>query len=235
MKRRILLSILFFLFVSISTQSILIAEEKPFIVCIDPGHQAKGDSKSEPIAPGSSNRKARVSSGTAGVATKKAEYKVNLEAALLLKDLLKAKGYEVIMTRETHAINISNAERAGISNKAHANMTIRIHCDSLNNTSKTGATLLVPSKESQHTKNIYPESYRYAVLLKQALENNGIKVNAICERSDMTGFNWSQVPVVILEMGFMSNWNEDRMLSNPAYQKKLMESVVVALEHYKKG
>ena len=37
--------------------------EKPsFIVCIDPGHQAKGDGKSEAVAPGSGQRKARVSS-----------------------------------------------------------------------------------------------------------------------------------------------------------------------------
>ncbi|MEG0579786.1 MAG: N-acetylmuramoyl-L-alanine amidase, partial [Niameybacter sp.] len=53
------------------------------------------------------------------------------------------------------------------------------------------------------------------------------------ERSDMTGFNWSTVPVVIFEMGFMSNYNEDQMLSNPAYQTKLMEAVGEALDTYK--
>lgn len=233
MKKKIFLPMLLLLFLSIGISKTTFAEDQPFVVCIDPGHQAKGDSKSEPIAPGSPHRKARVSSGTAGVATKKAEYVVNLEASLILRDLLKAKGYEVVMTRETHDINISNAERATLSNKAHANMTIRIHCDSLNNSGKTGATILVPSKQSPYTKNIYNESYRYAELLKEALKEKGIKVNAICERSDMTGFNWSKVPVVILEMGFMSNWNEDRMLSDPAYQKRLMESVVVALEQYK--
>lgn len=208
---------------------------KPFIVCIDPGHQAKGDGKSEPIAPGSGNCKARVSSGTAGVGTKKAEYVVNLEASMILKQLLEEKGYTVYMTRESHDVNISNAERATFANDKGAQMTIRIHCDSIGNGGKTGATLLVPSKESRYTSNIYEPSFKFASVLKEKLGSKGVKVNGIFERADMTGFNWSKVPVVIFEMGFMSNYNEDRMLSDPSYQKKLMEAVVEALDTYKEA
>ncbi|MBU3810591.1 MAG: N-acetylmuramoyl-L-alanine amidase [Candidatus Niameybacter stercoravium] len=208
--------------------------EKPsFIVCIDPGHQAKGDGKSEAVAPGSGQRKARVSSGTAGVATKKAEYVVNLEASMILKQLLKEKGYTVYMTRESHDVNISNAERAEFANQKGAQMTIRIHCDSIGNGGKTGATLLVPSKTSKYTSGIYEKSNAYAECLKTALKEKGVKVNGIFERGDMTGFNWSRVPVVIFEMGFMSNYNEDRMLSDPSYQHKLMEAVVEALDMYR--
>ena len=203
-----------------------------FTVCIDPGHQGKGDSKCEPVAPGSSNKKPRVSSGTAGVATKKAEHVVNLEAAMILKDLLIQKNYNVIMTRETTDVNISNAERAEIANNAKANITIRIHCDSINDGGKTGATILVPSKDGQYTKNIYCESNKYAEILKKQLQDNNIKVNGIFERSDITGFNWSRVPVIILEMGFMSNYNEDKMLSDPSYQKLLMECVSQSIDKY---
>lgn len=203
-----------------------------FVVCIDPGHQAKGDSKTEPIAPGSGSRKARVSSGTSGVATKKAEYAVNLEAALILRDLLTQKGYKVVMTRETNEVNVSNAERAQIANQAKADMTIRLHCDSIDNGGKSGAVLLVPAKNGKHTSGIYAASYAYAELLKKALQEEGVKVNGIFERGDMTGFNWSTVPVVIFEMGFMSNWNEDRMLADKAYQTKLMQAVTKSMEAY---
>lgn len=203
-----------------------------FVVCIDPGHQAKGDPKGEPIAPGSGNKKARVASGTTGVATKKPEYAVNLEAALILKDLLAQKGYEVVMTREVNEVNVSNVERAEIANKAQADMTIRLHCDSIGNGGKSGAVLIVPSKAGTHTAGIYKPSYDYAQLLKKSLEARGVKVNGIFERGDMTGFNWSKVPVIIFEMGFMSNWNEDRMLSDKGYQQKLMEAVVEALDGY---
>ena len=203
-----------------------------FVVCIDPGHQAKGDPKGEPIAPGSPHKKARVAAGTTGVATKKPEYAVNLEAALILKELLIQKGYEVVMTREVNEVNVSNVERAEIANKAKADMTIRLHCDSIGNGGKSGAVLVVPSKTGKHTAGIYTPSYAYAELLKKSLENKGVKVNGIFERGDMTGFNWSQVPVVIFEMGFMSNWNEDRMLSDKGYQHKLMEAVVEAMDAY---
>lgn len=211
------------------------SKNKSFTVCIDPGHQGKGDEKGEPVAPGSGNKKPRVSSGTAGIATKKAEHVVNLEAAMILKDLLVQKNYNVIMTRETADVNISNAERAEIANNENANITIRIHCDSINDSGKTGATILVPAKNSQYTKNIYCESNKYAEILKKSLQNNNIKVNGVFERNDITGFNWSKVPVIILEMGFMSNYNEDKMLSDPNYQKLLMESVSESIDKYSKG
>ena len=210
-------------------------DEDEFIICIDPGHQQKGNKNLEPIAPGSNNKKAKVSQGTAGIGTKKAEYEVNLEAANILKEILIKKGYKVIMTRENHNVNISNAERAEISNKVNADITIRIHCDSLKDSSKTGATILIPAKESKYTKNIYDESKAFGDILKVNLKDNNIKVNAVIERNDITGFNWSKVPVIILEMGFMSNYNEDRMLCDKNYQEKLMNIVSDAIDSYKEN
>ncbi|MBB6716131.1 N-acetylmuramoyl-L-alanine amidase family protein [Clostridium gasigenes] len=210
-----------------------IIDNKNFTICIDPGHQEKGDSKTEPIAPGSGQRKARVSSGTAGVATKRAEYIVNLEASIILKEILENKGYTVVMTRDSHDVKISNAERAEVANKCSADLAIRIHCDSLNDSGKTGATILVPSKNGKETKCIFEASNKYGKILEKTLKTSGIKVNGVFERSDITGFNWSQVPVVIFEMGFMSNWNEDKMLSDPVYQKKLMEAVAKSIDEYK--
>ena len=207
--------------------------EKEFIVCIDPGHQEKGDKRGEPIAPGSSATKARVSSGTCGVATKKNEYVVNLEAALKLKSILEEKDYNIIMTRESHNVNISNVERAKIANDNNADLAIRIHRDSLNDGSKTGATILIPDKKSKYTSEIYNESFEFSNILMKKLKENGVKVNGVFERNDITGFNWSKVPVVILEMGFMSNYTEDKMLSDPDYQLKLMNCVAEALDEYR--
>lgn len=210
-------------------------DSKTFTVCIDPGHQAKGDPRLEASSPDGNQRKARVSSGTAGVATKKAEYVVNLEASMILKDILNEKGYNVVMTRETHDVNLSNVERAQIANKVNADITIRVHCDSISNGGKTGASILVPSKKGKYTKTIYEQSNSYAEMLRDSLKSNGVNVLGIFERDDITGFNWSTVPVVILEMGFMSNWNEDQMLSNKSYQTKLMQSTADAVEKYKES
>ena len=236
MKKFIAVNMMFMILFSFNNK-LVIAETKDgkntLTICIDPGHQKKGDSKLESISPGSGNKKPRVSQGTEGIGTKKAEYVVNLEASLILKELLIEKGHNVIMTRECHDVNISNAERAEIANKEKADMTIRIHCDSLNDTSKTGATILIPSSKSDNTKGIYEESNKFANILKENLKKQGIKVNGIFERNDITGFNWSTVPVIILEMGFMSNYCEDKMLCDTNYQQKLMTIVAESLEIYK--
>ena len=131
--------------------------EKDILICIDPGHQEKGDSNTEPIAPGSYAKKARVSSGATGVATKKPEYVLNLEASTVLKHILEDKGYKVIMTRESHDVNISNSERAIFANNNKADMVVRVHADSLNDPGKIGASLLIPSKESKYTTAIYED------------------------------------------------------------------------------
>lgn len=206
--------------------------KKNIIICIDPGHQEKGDKNLEQVAPGSSQKKPRVSQGATGVATKKPEYVLNLEASLILKDILQKKGYNVIMTRESHNVNISNSERAVFANQKNANFVIRVHADSLNDSSKTGASILIPSKDNSNTTSIYEVSSDFANLIKESMENSGIKVNGIFERNDITGFNWSKVPVVILEMGFLSNYNEDLMMSDKNYQNKMMESVANGIDKY---
>ena len=199
--------------------------EKDILICIDPGHQEKGDSNSEPVAPGSYVKKARVSSGATGVATKKPEYILNLEASTVLKHILEDKGYKVIMTRESHDVNISNSERAIFANNNKADMVVRVHADSLNDSGKTGASILIPDKECKYTKDIYEDSQNCANLISD-------KVNGIFERRDLTGFNWSQVPVVLVEMGFLSNYTEDQMMSNPEYQRKLMQAISNGLDEY---
>ena len=207
-------------------------ENSKILICIDPGHQAKGDPNLEPIAPGSPYKKARVSSGTVGISTKKPEYVLNLEASLVLKHILEDKGYSVIMTREDHNVNISNSERAIFANNKNANMVIRIHADSLDNSSKTGASILVPEEGGKYTSSIYEESNKCAQLIKGKMNELGIQLNGIFQRGDLTGFNWSKVPVVLVEMGFMSNYNEDQMMSNPDYQRKLMQSIADGVEEY---
>ncbi len=205
---------------------------KDLLICIDPGHQEKGDSSLEPVAPGSSQTKAKVSSGASGVATKKPEYMLNLEASIVLKHILEGKGYRVIMTRETNDVNISNAQRAIMANEKNVDMVIRVHADSLDNSSKTGASILIPSKDNKHTSSIYEKSNNCAKSVDEHMKKAGIEVNGIFERGDLTGFNWSKVPVVLVEMGFLSNYNEDYMMSSPEYQRKLMQSIADGVEAY---
>lgn len=209
-------------------------EKTKFIVCIDPGHQRKANLELEPIGPGATKQKYKVTDGTTGVVTKKREYELNLEAAVLLKEMLEAKGIEVVMTRTTHDVDISNKERAAIANEHHANLFLRIHADGSESAAEKGFAVLMPSRENAFTKNIYRESLTASeFIVNKVKENSNIQVNGIKFRDDLSGFNWAEVPGVLLELGFMSNPEEDRKLSDVNYLRSLLQSVADSVESYR--
>ena len=203
-----------------------------YVICIDPGHQTKGDMSQEPVAPGSSEKKFKVSWGTQGVATKIPEYELTLSASKILKKDLEQMGFKVIMTRETNDVNITNSERAIFANDNNADLVIRIHADGSDDSSTTGASLHIPSQDSQYTSKIYHDSNECAKLISLQMKQDGFKVNSIYQRSDLTGFNWSKVPVVLVEMGFMSNPEEDQKMAETSYQEKMMKSVAEGAQAY---
>ena len=119
--------------------------EKKKTIVIDPGHQAKGDSSKEPIGPGASETKAKVTTGATGIYTKQKESELALKVALLLEKELKQEGYNVIMTRKTNNINISNSQRAKIANNAKADAFIRIHADSYDDSKVNRNIYIMPN------------------------------------------------------------------------------------------
>jgi N-acetylmuramoyl-L-alanine amidase len=214
-------------------KSLASAKSKP-VICIDAGHQSKGNNAKEPVGPGSQTLKAKVSSGTQGVATGKPEYKLTLEVALKLERALQ-NDYKIIMIRRTNDVNISNSERATRCNQADANLTLRLHADGSDNRSIQGMSFLYPSTTSSFTKNIASQSLEITKILSQAvLKETQASSRGIIPRSDLTGFNWSKVPVVLIEMGFMTNPKEDKTLSETAYQDKIVKGIKKGLDSYYK-
>lgn len=201
-----------------------------YVVVIDPGHQARGNSALEPIGPGSSQKKAKVSSGTAGIATGISESELVLVVGLKLRDALQAQGVEVVMTRTSQDVDISNIERAQIANRAEADLFVRIHADGSDNTSTKGIHVLYPAGTEGWTDDISAVSKKAAALAQARLiAATGAKDRGIDARSDMTGFNWSDVPVILPEIGFMTNPDEDRLLASGAYQDKIVKGLTQAI------
>lgn len=189
---------------------------------IDPGHQIRQNSEKEAVAPGSNEMKAKVSSGTAGVKTRMPEYQVNLDVSLQLRDALEALGCTVYMTREVNEVDISNQERAIMMNEYGVDLVLRIHCNGSTNSSANGIGLYVTK-----TGDIAQPSLTAAEsLLPAMVEATGARADGIFKRDTYTGMNWSTVPCILVEMGFMSNPEEDVKLNDPAYQQKLVEGMV---------
>ena len=207
--------------------------ETPYLIVIDPGHQRKGNYEKEPNGPGSAELKAKVSSGTQGVSTGIPEYELNLAVSLYLKEELLARGYEVIMIRETHEVNISNVERAKVANEAEADAFIRVHANSSSNSAAEGVLTICQTPQNPYNAEWYEENYRLSELvLEEVVAITGAKKRHVWETDTMTGINWTTVPTTILEMGYMSNAAEDELLATEEYRKKVAEGVANAIDRY---
>ena len=210
--------------------------QESYVVVIDAGHQRKGNYDKEPNGPGSDVMKAKVSSGTQGTSTGIPEYELNLAVSLYLKEELLARGYTVIMIRETNDIDISNVERAKVANEAGADAFIRVHADSSTNSSANGVMTICQTKDNPYNAEWYEESRKLSELvLEEVVEATGAKKRKVWETDTMTGINWTTVPTTILEMGFMSNPDEDELLATEEYRKKVAAGVANAIDRYLKG
>lgn len=203
------------------------------IVTIDPGHQQYGNSQHEPVGPGAAETKAKVTGGATGVNSRLPEYQLNLNVALKLRDELISRGYTVIMVRETNEVDISNSERAAIANNANSDVFIRIHADSSSSSSAYGMSALCPTPSNIYCSNIYAASRKLSDSLLNSMQaQTGARNRGVTETDTMSGINWSQVPVAIVEMGFMSNPEEDSLLATDDYQSKLAIGMANGIDGY---
>lgn len=203
------------------------------IIAIDPGHQIKGNYDKEPVGPGATEQKAKVSSGTQGRTTKVPEHQFNLELSLKLKEAFTEAGYTVILTREVAEVDISNAERAELANEAGADIFIRIHADGSDNTAANGISVLYPSENNPYVAELSPDSKRLAQSVLDGLcKATGAKKRGIVKRDDLTGTNWAKMPVIVVEAGFMTNEAEEKKLISPEYQKLLVQGLLEGVREY---
>lgn len=212
-----------------------VQETEPITIVIDPGHQQKANLEHEPIGPGAGVSKIKVSGGTQGVSTGKPEYILTLDASMLLGEMLEERGFEVVYTRTAHDVNVSNKERAEMANEHQADLFIRMHADGANDSSVKGFSILTISNQNPYSASIYENSFQAATHILDEVKRDGrIKVNGISYRDDMSGLNWSKVPAILIEMGFMTNPEEDKSLSDPVYLEYLMEQISNGIETYVK-
>ena len=188
----------------------------PPVVVVDPGHDLRANLQTEPIGPGSSVRKIKDGGGTAG------EAQVVLAVSLRLRRLLEAAGVRVVMTRtRTDSTSMGNIARARIANRAHARLFLRVHADGSTSPATRGTHTLYPAVHRGWTDDIAAPSLRAANAVQTELVRSlGFPDAGLDRRSDLTGFNWSNVPAVLAELGFLTNPTERRVLTSASGQQR---------------
>lgn len=208
-------------------------ETNGLLVVIDAGHQQRGNSEKEPIGPGASETKAKVTGGTAGTTTGLKEYELNLQVAQKLEAILQERGYEVLMVRTSHDVDMSNSERAAVANEAGADVFIRIHANGSEDSSVNGAMTICQTPSNPYNGGLYTQSRALSDCVLDAFtEKTGAKKQYVWETDTMSGINWAAVPTTIIEMGYMTNPTEDQNMASEDYQYLMAEGIADGIDRF---
>ncbi len=185
-------------------------------ICIDAGHGGKDPGAIDPI-------EREQDDGIYEDVLYTEESRVNLKAAIILREILKANN-EILMTRENNEY-IRFSARAKLANQAKANVFISLHANaSLNKTVNGIETLYYPtSSQGKQLAQIVQDK-----LIKVSKANN----REIKPRDNLYVLGKTDMPAILIEMGFITNPREEHLLNQREYLYLLMRAVAKGVEEY---
>ena len=137
------------------------------------------------------------------------------------------------MTRRENEVNISNIERAEMANQMEADAFIRIHANGSNDSSVQGMMTICQTENNPFNANIASDCELLSNFILDAMVESTDAVKQYVWKTDiMSGINWSNVPVTIVEIGYMSNSAEDLRLAESEYQEKIVKGIANGIDDF---
>jgi N-acetylmuramoyl-L-alanine amidase len=151
---------------------------------------------------------------------------VNLAVALKLKAWLEMAGARVLMTWDSSTDIPADrkyrvTERLDWINRQHADVLIDIHCNSGHASFRNPQTFYWDGAPSYHLAHDVQEELQYFTHSKRDVK-----------RIDQYVLRYAQMPAINVEIGYLTNPHEERLLMNTAYQEKLTWYIFVGLERW---
>ena len=214
------------------------SQDEKIIIAIDASHQEKGGDleKEEPIGPDAEEKAKGFSEGTSGTVSGLTEAELNLSVAEKLKKQLEDRGYEVYMTRDNKESDLSESERAKNVNASGAQILISLHANGGEDSTEKGVEVMAPSYENPYWKdrtgNIKKSNALADIILQSYCEETGLNAKGLYNVDNQILLNWSEVPSIVLEMGFMSNESDDAYMAEEEHQQEMAEGIADGIDLY---
>lgn len=138
------------------------------------------------------------------------------------------------MIRESHDVNISNAERAKMAAESGGDILIRIHANGSENSGVSGALTMAPSQANPYMEGSMVEQCQKLSkeIIEAFCEATGANNQGVYQTDEMSGLNWCTIPATIVEMGYMTNPEEDTRMQTEEYQELMVQGMANGIDRY---
>jgi len=148
---------------------------------------------------------------------------VNLAVAGKVAAILKQTGVKAVLTRSNDRF-IELEDRAAISNRYDPDLFVSIHADSSPSSSTRGFTLYVARSASWSSR-------RAASAISKSLARTGLKGRGI-QKADFRVLVHTRGPAVLVELGYLSNFTEARLLRTSSFQSRLAKAIATGISDF---
>lgn len=188
------------------------------IIIVDPGHAAK-------------NFSGKIVNYGCKSASGVKEADITADISEILGDMFLQEGATVYFTRDrqnywrtAESQDADNQSRAEFANSKTADLFLRVHCNWSPSKKKRGVSVLWYKDDSK----------KIAETVYEEIKKSGVIVDGV-HKQHLVGFEFSKVPSILIEYGYLSNKQDEKLLKDKKYLQKISETIVKGLKKYFKN